>query len=77
MKELILNKPLAKGDLVYIPSSVRLEAEGLDNVPKKIYTTEKPLHYLVVEKTNNDWLRVYHKGSTWRGRYGDVYEVRS
>jgi len=70
-----VTKSMSKGDLVYIPSSVKLEADVRDNVPKRIYTTEKPLHYLVVEHVDNKWLRVYHGGSTWRVKHSDVYEV--
>ena len=66
-----------EGSLVYIPSSVKMEAEVQDDIPKRIYVTEKPLHYLVVENVDKKWVRVYHKGSTWRVKYSDVYEVRA
>ncbi len=64
-----------EGDLVYIPSSVRMEAEVQNDIPKKIYVTEQPLHYLVVESIDKKWIRVLHEGSTWRVKHSDVYEV--
>ena len=71
----LAKQSMSKGDLVYIPSAVKLESEVHDNVPRQIYTTEKPLHYLVVDRVDDQWLRVYHKGSTWRVKHSDVYEV--
>jgi len=62
-----------KGDLIYIPSSVKLTSD--DNIPIRVHTTEKPLHYLVIESLDRGWLRVYHKGSSWRVKSSDVYEV--
>ena len=71
-----------KGDLVFIPSSVRLIQFSEQN---KIYnelplfvnkhtTTNEPRHVLLIEDSLDKYCKVYYNGECWFADTSDVYE---
>ena len=73
---------LKKGDLVFIPSSVRLiqfggEDASYAELPLFINnhtTTRKPSHALLMEISLDNYFKVYYNGEYWFANKSDVYE---
>ncbi len=63
---------MKKGDLVYIPSEVKLVQFGDDGRISRYTKTEKPINCLVenVEELN---YRVIYKGERWSVKASNVY----
>ena len=75
-KKLKMNS-LKKGDLVFIPSSVRLIQFGEADLPlfiNKHTTTSKPNHVLLMEDPLDKYYKVYYNGECWFADRSDVYE---
>jgi len=65
-----------KGELVYIPSEVKLVRLGDDGEVHRWTKTEKPINCLVVSEQRNGWCSVLYKGEHWSVPRDSVYEAK-
>ena len=63
---------MKKGDLVYIPSEVKLVQFGDDDSVFRWTKTEKPINCLV-ENVEERYYRIIYKGERWSVRTKYVY----
>ena len=66
--------PIRKGDLIYIPSSVRLYNEDEFGTTKDFITIDEPINLLVV-KINEKTYEVLHNERSWFVNKREVYGV--
>ena len=74
-----------EGDLVFIPSSVRLvqfNDEDTSYVSLSLFinkhsTTSKPSHALLMDNSLDNYCKVYYNGEYWFADKSDVYEGSS
>tara|TARA_R100000008_G_C3469199_1_gene108102 strand:+ start:196 stop:435 length:240 start_codon:yes stop_codon:yes gene_type:complete len=79
-----MNRGIEIGQLIYIPSSVRLlkfgmlgQATNLGRtyaVPQRHLITKEPVSLLVTE-VDDDHIGVHYLGETWYVKQKDVYEL--
>jgi len=67
-----------KGDLVFLPSSVRLiqfsdNAIGLHVFVNKHLTTNKPSQVLLLEKRLDNYCKILYNGEYWYAEERDIY----
>lgn len=68
-----------RGDLVFLPSSVRLiqfsddEAQGLPIFINKHVVTNKPSQVLLLEAGLDNYCKVLYNGEYWFAEEGDIY----
>ena len=65
-----------KGELVYIPSEVKLVRFGKDGEVYRWTKTEKPINCLVVGEHKERWCNVLYKGEHWSVQRDSVYEAK-
>jgi len=63
---------MKKGDLVYIPSEVKLVQFGEGDSISRYTKTEKPINCLV-ENVEDRWYRVIYQGERWSVKASSVY----
>tara|TARA_Y100000034_G_C6658745_1_gene288706 strand:+ start:169 stop:411 length:243 start_codon:yes stop_codon:yes gene_type:complete len=77
-----MNNKHKKGDLVFIPSSVRLiqfsdndvSHAGLPLFINKHTTTIRPRHALLMDNSLDTYCKVYYNGEYWFACKSDIYE---
>jgi len=84
MRLLKMSRSIQIGQLIYIPSSVRLLKFGMlgearashraYSVPERHHTTKKPVSLLVTE-VQDDHVGVHYLGETWYVSSKDIYEL--
>mgnify|MGYP001197993249 CR=1 FL=1 len=65
-------KTMKKGDLVYIPSEVKLVQFAEDDSVSRYTRTEKPINCLI-ENVGQNWYRVIYQGERWSVKAKHVY----
>jgi len=78
----MMKSKFKKGDLVFIPSSVRLiqfgeEGSAYAGLPlfiNKHVTTNKPSHVLLMDNSLDNYCKIYYDGECWFADEADVYE---
>ena len=71
-----MEKAMKKGDLVYIPSEVKLVQFGADDSVFRWTKTEKPINCLV-ENVEDRYYRVIYKGERWSVKSKHVYTTEN
>lgn len=61
------------GELIYVPTGVRLVKIENEKIPIGHHTTKKPINLVVSEVTDYS-LGVLYKGETWYVNKRDVYD---